>query len=168
MSLPHLNAAQIGWIVSQVEAYIAAQGATFPPSAIPLNPAQRATMTPFFAQATLTSARLIVLDGQRVPNPPFYPSLLQMGFPLALLPNFSDMAAITLVDTVVFQVPITDRRLFHELVHVVQYEKLGQPILAAKYVTGFLTAVATRTFHSKSMRMSRTPDSPMHQRLVLP
>jgi hypothetical protein len=139
MSLPHLKPDQIGWIAGQVEAYITAQRATFRPGAVPLNPTQTATMTPFFATTTLTPARLVVLNAQRVPNPPFYPSLLQMGFPLALLPNFSDMAAITFVDTAVFHVPITDRTLFHELVHVVQYEKLGQPTFAAKYVTGFLT-----------------------------
>jgi hypothetical protein len=33
---------------------------------------------------------------------------------------------------------MTDRTLFHELVHVVQYTKLGLSAFAAKYVTGFL------------------------------
>jgi hypothetical protein len=36
----------------------------------------------------------------------------------------------------------TDRLLFHELVHVVQYEKLGLPQFAARYVTGFLSGRA--------------------------
>ena len=34
---------------------------------------------------------------------------------------------------------ITDRLLLRELVHVVQYEKLGLKEFAAKYVTGFLS-----------------------------
>lgn len=61
-----------------------------------------------------------------------------MGFDTAALPNFSLMAAITFVDTVVSQEAFTDRLLFHELVHVIQYEKLGLQQFAAKYVTGFL------------------------------
>ena len=39
------------------------------------------------------------------------------------LPDFADMAAITIVDAVVSHEPFTDRLLFQELVHVVQYEK---------------------------------------------
>jgi hypothetical protein len=49
------------------------------------------------------------------------------------------MTAITFVDTVVSHEAFIDRLLFHELVHVVQYEKLGLPEFAAKYVTGFLS-----------------------------
>ena len=48
------------------------------------------------------------------------------------------MAAITFVDTVVSHEAVTGRLLFHKLVHVVQYEKLGLPEFAAKYVRGFL------------------------------
>jgi len=43
------------------------------------------------------------------------------------------------VDTVVSHEPFSDRLLFHELVHVVQYEKLGIVNFAAKYVNGFLS-----------------------------
>lgn len=62
-----------------------------------------------------------------------------MGFEAAALPNFSVMAAVTLVDTVISREPFTDRLLFHELVHVVQYAKLGLQEFAAKYVRGFLS-----------------------------
>ena len=73
------------------------------------------------------------------PNPPFYGALVQMGFSPAALPDFAHMAAITFVDTVVSHEAFTDRLLFHELVHVVQYEKLGLEGFANKYVRGFLT-----------------------------
>jgi hypothetical protein len=62
-----------------------------------------------------------------------------MGFEPAALPNFGLMAAITFVDTVVSHEPFTDRLLFHELVHVVQYENLGLEGFADKYVRGFLS-----------------------------
>jgi hypothetical protein len=55
------------------------------------------------------------------------------------------MAAITFVDTVVSHEPLTDRLLFHELVHVVQYQKLGVPGFSAKYVTGFLSGGSYET-----------------------
>lgn len=41
------------------------------------------------------------------------------------------------MDTIVSHGPLTERTLFHELVHV-QYAKLGLSAFAAKYVTGFL------------------------------
>jgi hypothetical protein len=83
--------------------------------------------------------RIVVLTGERVGNPPFYRALVQMGFEAAALPNFSLMAAITFVDTVVSHESFTDRLLFHELAHVVQYEKLGLERFANKYVRGFLS-----------------------------
>jgi len=95
-------------------------------------------MQPFFPACTLDSAKVLVLNSERVGNPPFYGALVQMGFEPAALPNFSLMAAITFADTIVSHEPFTDRLLFHELVHVVQYQKLGLPEFAAKYVRGFL------------------------------
>jgi hypothetical protein len=62
-----------------------------------------------------------------------------MGFEAAALPDFAHMAAITFIDTVVSHEGFTDRLLFHELVHVVQYEKLGLVEFAARYVRGFLS-----------------------------
>jgi hypothetical protein len=41
-------------------------------------------------------------------------------------------------DTVVSHEPFTEMRLFHELVHVVPYEKRGAAGFAAQYVRGFL------------------------------
>lgn len=72
-------------------------------------------------------------------NPPFYGELVKMGFEAASLPDFAHMAAITFVDTVVSHEPFSDRLLFHELVHFVQYEKLGLEGFADKYVRGFLS-----------------------------
>jgi hypothetical protein len=81
---------------------------------------------------------VIVLAANWVSNPPFYGELTRMGFEAGSLPNFALMAAITFVDTVVSHEEFTDRLLFHELVHVVQYQKKGLIEFAAKYVRGFL------------------------------
>jgi hypothetical protein len=74
-----------------------------------------------------------------VSNPLFYAELVKLGFDGGSLPDFADMAAITYVDTVISHEQFADRLLFHELVHVVQYERLGWAEFAAKYVKGFLS-----------------------------
>jgi hypothetical protein len=138
MPLPNISAAQIEWVIQQVAAYIERQRQTYRRGAVPLNQNQKTTLQAFFPHSTLESARIVVLAGARVGNPPFYGELMKMGFEAGSLPDFAEMAAITFVDTVVSHGPYDDRLLFHELVHVVQYEKLGLAEFAAKYVKGFL------------------------------
>ncbi len=138
MRLPTLSATQTEWVVQQVVAYIEHQRQTYRPGAAPLSLSQKNAMRTFFPEPALDSTRLVVVTGQRVKNPPFYFELIQMGFEAALLPDFAQMAAITFVDTVVSNEAFTNRLLFHELVHVVQYNQLGVAEFAAKYVSGFL------------------------------
>ncbi len=139
MALPRLSDVQIGWIIEQVAVYIEGQRQTYRRRAVPLDRNQKTTMQPFFPESTLDSARVVVLAGERVGNPPFYGELVKMGFEAGSLPDFAGMAAITFIDTVVSHGPYNNRTLFHELVHGVQYEKLGLAEFAAKYVKGFLS-----------------------------
>lgn len=139
MPLPNISASQLEWVIQQVAAYIDQQRQTYGRRAVSLSQSQTATMQPFFPKSTLNSARVIALTGERFGNPPFYGELVKMGFEAGSLPDFAHMAAITFVDTVVSHEPFGDRLLFHELVHVVQYEKLGLAEFAARYVRGFLS-----------------------------
>ncbi len=138
MPLPNLGSLQVESVMRQVAEYISVQHQTYRRRAMPLDRNQKETMEPFFPASTLASARVLVLSSERVCNPPFYGELLHMGFDRAILPDFTDMTAITFVDTVVSHEQFTDRLLFHELVHVVQYQKLGLEGFAVKYVRGFL------------------------------
>lgn len=138
MLLPKLSDAQIAWAIQLVAAYIGQQRQSYRCRAAVLNENQKTAMEPFFSSFPLDSTRVVVLSGERVSNPAFYGELISMGFEADSLPDFELMAAITFVDTVVSHEPLTNRLLFHELVHVVQYEKLGLAEFAAKYVTGFL------------------------------
>jgi len=138
LPIPTVRAAQLESIIQQVAAYIAQQRETYRNVAAPLSLEQRGTLRHFFLEPTLNSARLLVLTRQRVANPPFYRQLIEMGLEAAALPDFERMAAITFVDTVVSYAPFTLGLLFHELVHVVQYEQLGVGEFAARYVRGFL------------------------------
>jgi hypothetical protein len=82
-------------------------------------------MKGFFSAQLLESARLLVLQGERVANPDFYPMLRSLGF--NNLPDQSTMGAITCCDVVVSHEPFSNGLLFHELVHVEQYRQLGIP-----------------------------------------
>ncbi|MFY9528094.1 MAG: hypothetical protein WAR24_04210 [Candidatus Acidiferrales bacterium] len=137
MPLPKLDDAQIAWVIEQVAAYIERQRSAFALRAVPLSDNQKMSMCPFFTERILNSAR-VVLAAEQVGNPPFYRGLMRMGFQDGSLPDFALMAATTFVDVVVSHKPITSKLLFHELVHVAQYEKLGLADFAAKYVRGFL------------------------------
>lgn len=139
MPLPNLTAGQIAYIVDEVDKYIGAQRGACLGKAVPLNENQKTVMGPFFPTSTLDSTRVLVLFGQRIGNPPFYAQLAKMGFTPGTLPDFAGMAAITFVDTIVSNEPYDNRLLFHELVHVIQYQKLGLAQFAAKYVKGFLS-----------------------------
>lgn len=125
-------------VVDEVAAYIHQQRQLFIPRTVLLNPNQKVALQPFFPASALDSARVVALAIERVPNPYFYPQLLAIGFTPESLPDFTQMAAFTFVETIVSHGQPADRTLFHELVHLVQYTKLGLHNFAAKYVTGFL------------------------------
>src|SRR5690348_5935187 len=139
MPLPKLNDEQVAWKVEEVASYIHKQRQLLSPRGILLNPNQKAVLQSFFPVSILDLVSVVALAIERVPNPTLYPQLVAMGFQQWFLPDFSQMTAITFVDTIVSHGPLTERTLFHELVHVVQYEKLGLGAFAAKYVRGFLS-----------------------------
>jgi hypothetical protein len=136
MSSPQLTPDQIAEVSSLVAAYIIAQREEALPLAVPLSPAQRASLDGFFLPQVLDT-RMLVLTERRVVNPPFYVPLRRMGF--TNLPNFTTMAAVTFCDVVVSHQPFSDGLLFHELVHVEQYRQLGVQRFAELYVRGFLS-----------------------------
>ena len=115
MGFPPLTAEQMGQVAGFVADYISAQRRRAEPDALYLGSTQRSSLQGFFRQDVLHTTRLLVLDGTRIENPPFYSLLLQMGF--TSLPDFSQMAAITFDDIVVSHELVTTGLLFHELVH---------------------------------------------------
>jgi hypothetical protein len=131
-----LGAPQIEWITHQVRDYILGQREHYSPRCAPLEGSQALALRGFFPHEVLRSARVCVLQGERVENPAFYPQLRQWGILNVL--DFEDMAAITLVDIVVSHIPFDHQLLFHELVHVMQYRALGVDEFARLYVRGFL------------------------------
>ena len=134
---PKLTPDQITQVSGLVAQYITAQRQKYGSRAIPLSAQQQAAMGGFFSSQLLDSTRLLVLEGERVGNPDFYPMLRGLGF--NNLPDQSAMGAITFCDVVVSHEQFYDGLLFHELVHVEQYRQLGIPRFSELYVRGFLS-----------------------------
>jgi hypothetical protein len=131
--LPPALVAELSALVAQ---YISGQRTNYRPVAFPLSAEQKTAMAGYFRPELLDEAHLLVLTGDRVANPDFYPMLRNMGF--TNLPDQSAMAAITFSDTVVAHIPFDNDLLFHELVHVEQYHQLGIATFSDLYVRGFL------------------------------
>lgn len=98
------------------------------------------SFSPFFGANTLERIRIAGL--KEIPNPPFYSWLATRGIPVPI--DFTKMAGITFIDTVLVsetqaQLSKDSLRslLFHEAVHVVQYEHLGLDQFMHDYVMGW-------------------------------
>ena len=134
MATPRLTPEQIAQVSGLVAQYIATQRERYASRAVPLSVQQRAAMDGFFSPQLLDGTRLLVLQGERVANPDFYPMLRSLGF--NNLPDQSAMAAITFC--AISHEPFSNGLLFHEFVHVEQYRQLGIPRFSELYVRGFL------------------------------
>lgn len=137
MQTPRLTPEQIAQVSGLVSQYISTQREKYAPRAIPLSVQQKTALNEFFSPQVLDGTRLLVLQGERVANPDFYPMLRTLGF--TNLPDQSKMGAITFCDVVVSHEAFSDGLLFHELVHVEQYRQLGIPRFSELYVRGFLS-----------------------------
>jgi hypothetical protein len=131
-----LTEKQIREVVERVAAYLREQREHYFPSAVPLSNYQKGLMWPFFSAPLLDRVRIVELDGARVPNPPFYAEARAAGF--VNLPEFAHMHSLTFLDVVVFNEKLTERALFHGLVHAVQFELLGLEHYANLFVRSFV------------------------------
>jgi hypothetical protein len=131
-----LSESKIAEAVERVSSYLRAQREHFIRSAAPLAGRLKAAMWPYFSPALLDRVRIVELDGERVPNPPFYDEARALGF--VNLPEWNHMHSLTFLDVVVFNERLTDRTLFHGLVHAVQFEVLGLERYTELFVRGFV------------------------------
>jgi len=104
--------------------------------AAPLHAPVKARMQAFFSPGILDRVRILELKGARLPNPAFYSDAQALG--VEDLPPLAHMASLTFVDVVVFNDRMTERTLFHGLVHAAQMQVLGLDRYAELFVRGFL------------------------------
>ncbi len=115
------------WLRQQREHYITSAG--------PLTEQHKTHMGRYFSASLLDQVRVVELEGERLPNPPFYEEAKAL---LANLPDLIHMASVTFLDVVVFNEKLTERSLFHALVHAVQFHVLGLERYAELWVRGFV------------------------------
>jgi hypothetical protein len=136
-----LSESQIVEAVARISTYLREQRELYFPSAVPLSNRQKAVMWPYFSAALLDRVRVVELRGARVSNPPFYDEARALGF--VNLPEWTHMHSLTFLDVVVFNEKLTERALFHGLVHSVQFEVLG----LERYTELFVRAFVGTRFH---------------------
>ncbi len=106
------------------------------PQSHALSSQQIATFSPYFPEPLLKCIRIAELNGARVPEPEFVAQARAMGF--TNLPDLPHMESLTFIDLVVFNERLTERALFHSLVHSVQIQAVGLERYAELWVRGFL------------------------------
>jgi len=157
------NEHKIAQATTLVLAYLRQQRDRYYPKAEPLSAEHKAVMQPFFSPGILERVRVVELHGERVPNPSFYADAKALG--LTDLPEIKHMASLTFIDVIVFNDGITERALFHGLVHAVQFQILGVEKYTSAFVSGFLRTNAhftvpleAQTFALES-KFAQNPDS---------
>lgn len=80
-----------------------------------------------------------VAEVERIPNPPFFPGLSQFGLPVPW--DFSAEPGLSVVDTVMLSKSLIPEGrvlsvLFHECVHLQQFQVLGVSKFIGRYVHG--------------------------------
>ncbi|HJT24960.1 MAG TPA: hypothetical protein VJ873_10300 [bacterium] len=122
-------------IVNDMSAFIKAQREAFAPQATPLSAHDCEVFRPFFGEAVLkTTLFYRKTDGPFEP-PDFLKEMNDKGVNFFL----DRMEAVTLMDVVVSYHGLEPNIQFHELVHAVQYQKLGLKQFANKYIRGLLS-----------------------------
>jgi hypothetical protein len=131
-----LSPEQVQQAVSLVSEYLKSQREFHFPGGSALDESLRDRMRPFFSPQLLNRVKVVDRKGQRLSDPPFYEEALKAG--LTNLPQIRHMSSLTFIDVVVFHEAITERALFHGLVHMVQFEVLGLERYVELFVRGFL------------------------------
>lgn len=124
--------------IAKVALYLQVQRENYYPLGEPLKREWMEAYQGFYSPELLEQVRVVEFSGNRVENPWFYGEARERG--ISNLPDISHKVAVTFLDVVVFNQPVTRRDLFHNLVHAAQVKLLGEERFAELFVTGFLQA----------------------------
>jgi len=124
--------------ISRFSAYMKEERERYRPQGRPLTHWERALFGRFFSRELLLHVRVLALSGSRLSNPSFYEEARTHG--LTNLPDLAHKASATFFDVLIFNEQITDRKMFHALVHAAQPHVLGVRFFAELYVRGVLRA----------------------------
>lgn len=126
---------QIAQAVDWLAQYLQEQRDHYLPVSGPLTPQVKASMWPYFSSPLLDQVRVIELHGARVTVPAFFSAVRAAGFEP---PEITHMDSVTFLDVIAFNQELSERALFHALVHFVQIRKLGLQRYAELWVHSFV------------------------------
>jgi hypothetical protein len=133
--VPEPSAEQVAQAIEWLAGYLREQREHYFAMATPLTNEVKARMWPFFSADLLDRMRIIELRGARVRVPEFFAKVRALGFEP---PQITHMDSVTFLDIVAFNQSLSERALFHALVHAVQIDVLGLQRYAELWVHGFL------------------------------
>ena len=128
----------IAYLVAEGSSWILSQRDALRPTSATLSVDYKDRYSAYFQPETLAAVRYQLVDV--IENPGFYDDLSERGLDKPL--DFSKMAGIAFVDTIAIsrrylhESDLT-RLLFHECVHVAQYQHLGVAEFLSQYVQGW-------------------------------
>jgi hypothetical protein len=112
--------------------------------AVTLGDDVRRPLVPFFGQDVVDRTRFVTLHADSADRPPFLSQLREVGLSESVLDRFTDVSAITYQDVVVMPCLEPDVAhlplVFHELVHVVQFDELGLQRFIERYLDQWVAA----------------------------
>ncbi len=127
---------QIAQAVEWIASCLRSQREHYRPMGRPLDGAQASRLAPYFSVELINRVRIVELEGARVPVPDFLAQVRAMGYDN--LPDLPHLDSVTFLDVVVFNETLTERALFHGLVHAVQIHVLGLERYSELWVSGFV------------------------------
>jgi hypothetical protein len=136
---PQPTPAQIAQAVEWLSTYLRQEREHYFPASGPINAQQKALMCPYFSPALLDQVRVIELRGARVAVPEFFAQARALGFEP---PEITHMDSFTFLDVIAFNQELSERALFHALVHTVQIQALGLRRYAELWVQSFVKSRA--------------------------
>jgi hypothetical protein len=127
------------WLIQQGVQWVQSQREAHRPGARPLDDREVEALERFFGRRIVNLASIKVVS--MIQNPSFYPALTQSGMQVV---DFAQGGGITFIDTILISKertppgPTALSLVFHELVHVVQYDLVGVEEFVKRYVQGWL------------------------------
>lgn len=128
----------IPWIIKEGVRWVQAQRDVHRPGARALDDREVEALERFFGPTIMNLASIKVVP--RIENPPFYSALSGVS-----VIDFAQGGGIAFIDTILItrqkkrRNPLPLPLVFHELVHVVQYDHVGVDEFISRYVQGWLT-----------------------------
>lgn len=128
----------LAYLITEGSSWILSQREILRPTSATLSVDYRDRYAAYFRAETLDAVRHHMVD--LIKNPGFYDELSERGLDMPL--DFSKMDGIAFVDTIsISRQNLRERNLtrllFHECVHVAQYEYLGVAEFVSQYVHGW-------------------------------